>query len=89
MGIKIRFTTNPAASFTSTGVLPRLTAIALTWSTSSRGVLIPAMTSTSFITGAGLKKCMPTRGLSSFAPISVMDREEVLEAKMQVGLAMA
>jgi hypothetical protein len=24
------------------------------------GVLAPAMTSTSFITGAGLKKCMPT-----------------------------
>ena len=63
-------------------------AIFFTSSTSARGVLMPAMTSTSFMTGAGLKKCMPMRGRSSCAPSSVMDREEVLEAKMQSGFTM-
>ena len=49
----------------------------------------PAITSTNFITGAGLKKCMPITGLSSPAPIAVMERDEVLVAKMQSGLQIA
>ena len=53
------------------------------------GVFSPAITSTSFITGAGLKKCMPTTGLSRPAPISVMEREEVLVAKIHSGLQIA
>ena len=44
------------------------------------------MTSMSFMRSAGLKKCMPTRGRLRPLPISVMDREEVLEAKMHSGL---
>ena len=51
------------------------------------GVFTPAMTSMSFMRSAGLKKCMPTRGRLRPLPISVMDREEVLEAKTHSGLA--
>ena len=40
------------------------------------------------MTGAGLKKCMPTTGLAP-APISVMEREEVLVAKIQSALQIA
>ncbi len=39
------------------------------------------MTSMSFILGTGLKKCIPMRAMLQPWPISVMDREEVLEAK--------
>lgn len=41
-------------------------------------------TSTSFMTGTGLKKCSPPNRsfLSVTLAISVIDREEVLEAKM-------
>ena len=52
----------------------------------SSGVLRPAITSISFITGAGLKKCIPTTGLLTPAPISVIEREEVLDAKIVSGL---
>ena len=44
------------------------------------------MTSISFMRGAGLKKCMPISGRESPLPISVMDREEVLDAKTQLSL---
>ena len=47
----------------------------------------PATTSTSRITGAGLKKCMPTTrdGIGVRAAISVTDSEEVLVASTQSG----
>ena len=44
---------------------------------------------TSFILSAGLKKCMPIIGRSSPAPISVMEREEVLVAKMHSGFTIS
>ena len=86
IGIKILLTTNPAPSSTCTGVLPISSAIALILSTTSFGVLIPAITSTSFITGAGLKKCIPIIGRSSPAPISVIDKEDVFVAKIASSL---
>ena len=89
IGIRILFTTKPAASSTCTGVLPISSEIFLTASTSSGFVFKPAITSTSFITGAGLKKCIPITCLSTAPPISVMEREEVFVAKMQLGLQIA
>ena len=82
-GIKILFTTKPAASFTSTGVLPISLEIATILSFNSSGVFSPLITSISFITGAGLKKCIPITGLSIPAPISVIEREDVFVAKIQ------
>ena len=87
IGIKIRFTTKPAASFTCTGVFPISTAIFLIASTVSAGVFTPAITSTSFIRSAGLKKCIPIIGRVSPFPISVIERLDVLEAKMHSGFA--
>ena len=87
IGIKIRFTTKPAASFTCTGVLPISTEIFLIASTVSSGVFTPAITSINFIRSAGLKKCIPTIGRVSPLPISVMERLDVLDAKMQSGFA--
>ena len=89
IGIRILFTTKPAASSTCTGVLPISSEIFLTASTSSGFVFKPAITSTSFITGAGLKKCIPITGRSRPAPISVMDREDVLVANTQSALQIA
>ena len=86
MGIRMRLTTKPAASLTWTGCLPMATEISLIFSTVSAGVLQPAMTSISFMRSAGLKKCIPTSGRLRPLPISVMDRDEVLEAKMHSGL---
>ena len=69
---------------TSTGSLP----IALDSSTIavqvSSEVWVPRMTSTSFITVAGLKKCIPINFSGRFVDeaISVMEMEEVLEARM-------
>ena len=44
------------------------------------------MISTSFITGAGLKKCIPIIGLFKPAPISVIDKDEVFVANIASGL---
>ena len=48
---------------------------------------MPAMTSTSAITGAGLKKCMPTTrpGSAAALAIAVIGIEEVLEASTAPG----
>ena len=48
------------------------------------------MTSTSFMTGAGLKKCSPTTlpGRPVATAISVIESEEVLLARMVSGLQM-
>ena len=49
---------------------------------------MPRITSTNCITGAGLKKCMPITcaGLAVALATSVMDRDEVLEARIVDGL---
>ena len=87
IGIKIRLTTKPAASLTCTGVFPISSEILTIFSTVSAGVLTPAITSTSFIRSAGLKKCIPIIGLLSPFPISVIERLDVFEAKIHSGLA--
>ena len=47
----------------------------------------PRITSTSFITGAGLKKCMPTTRSARFVAfaISVMLNDDVFDAKTTSG----
>ena len=86
IGIKILLTTNPAASFTCTGVLPISFEILMISSTVSSGVLTPAITSTNFILSAGLKKCIPIIGRVRPFPISVIERDDVFEAKIHSGL---
>src|SRR4029079_13814467 len=70
-----------------TGVLPRLAAKAATSSYTAGSVKGDRTTSTSFIRGTGLKKCRPTKRDGRFvvAAISVMERDEVLEAKIASG----
>ena len=89
IGMRIRLTTKPAASLTCTGVLPISSEIFLIVSTISAGVLTPAITSMSFILSAGLKKCIPTTGLSTPLPISVIEREDVFEANTHSFLQIA
>ena len=52
----------------------------------STGVLIPEITSTSFIRSAGLKKCIPITGCLIPLAISVTDKEEVFVPKIQLSL---
>src|SRR5665647_2322626 len=58
-GIKIRLETKPGRSRASAGVLPRSVASAEIALAVSSEVSSPRITSTSFSTGTGLKKCMP------------------------------
>src|SRR3989442_1225492 len=87
IGTRSRFTTNPGDSFTSTGSFPSLTESDFANAVVSSLVSEPRITSTSFITGAGLKKCIRiTRSARRVAPaISVMLREDVLLAKTTSG----
>ena len=83
IGMRILFTTNPAASLTCTGVLPISSEILTIFSTVSVGVLTPAITSISFILSAGLKKCI---GRVRPFPISVIESDDVFEANTHSGL---
>ncbi len=87
----MRLTTNPGPSLTFTGFLPISMERSQTVCTVASEVCRAGMTSTSFITLAGLKKCIPTT-LSArlvIAAISVMEREEVLVAIITSGASMA
>ena len=81
--MRTRLDTNPAASLTSTGVLPRLSASWRTVSKVSSDVASPRTTSTSFITGTGLKKCIPITlsGRPVEAAIWVIEIDDVLLAR--------
>ena len=75
---------NPARSLTATGVLPRSRDSRASVSAVSGEVSTVEITSTSFMTGAGLKKCSPATRAGSRVPpaISVTDSEEVLVARI-------
>src|SRR5437016_85229 len=77
----------PVLSFARTGVLPSFVPNATTSSYTISSVAIVRTTSTSFITGTGLKKCKPTNrcGRLVAVAISVMVREDVLLAKIVAG----
>ena len=76
---------NPARSLTWTAVLPRSPASRASAPVVPGEVSTVEMTSTSFITGAGLKKCSPAtpaRIPGAVSAISVTDSEEVLVARI-------
>src|SRR5690349_9791342 len=77
---------NPGADRTWATCLPHDVAMAATvWATSG-SVCTPVTTSTSLMTGTGLKKCIPTTRLGCGVPaaISVTDSEDVFVARMHV-----
>ena len=78
---------NPGVDVAYTGVLPQPVAVANTASATSRSVASPLTTSTSGISGAGLKKCMPTMRSGRLAPraIAVTDNDDVFVARMHCG----
>ncbi len=78
------FAMNPARSPIVTSVLPSRCANASTSATTSGSVTTVRTTSTSFITGAGLKKCSPTTlpGRPVATAISVTDNDDVFVAKI-------
>ena len=80
----------PALSPTTTGTLPRRSVSAFTSSMTSTSVTTVRITSTSFSTGAGLKKCIPTTcaGRCVATEISVTESEDVLVASMASGAVM-
>ena len=83
-GIRIRFETKPGKSFASAGTLPRSRASATIAAAVSSDVCSARITSTSWSTGTGLKKCMPiTRsGRAVAAASAVIGIDDVLEARI-------
>ena len=79
---------NPARSPIVTSTLPSFWVKASTAWRASGSVSTLLTISTSFITGAGLKKCTPTTlpGRRVATAISVTDSDEVLVARMVSGL---
>ena len=84
MGTRMRLTANSGASLTAMGSLPSLRDSSMVRSKVSSSVSKPRITSTSFITGTGLKKCIPTTfcGRPVAAAISVILNPEVFEARI-------
>ena len=82
-----RFTRNPGPSAASITRLPMARPAARTTSSARSSDRAPAMTSTSSMSGAGLKKCMPTTrpGLGTAAASAVTCSEEVFVASTQSG----
>ena len=88
IGMRMRLTTKPGASFTSTGCLPIEVARSTMHFVTSSLVSCPLMTSTNAILSAGLKKCMPMNcaGRVVQAAISVIESDDELVAKIASGL---
>ena len=80
-----RLTRKPGPSAASITCLPIARPSSRVVSSAASPECSPATTSTSFITGAGLKKCMPTTRSAPGTPaaISVTDSEEVFVASTQ------
>ena len=77
----------PGVSSARTGVLPSRSASAVIESSVSALVSAPPITSTSAITGAGLKKCIPATRSGGSRPlaIAVIDSDEVFDARIASG----
>ncbi len=84
----MRLTINPGVSRACTGSLPILRLNSVMMSTAASLVSAPGITSTNFITGTGLKKCMPTTdwGRPLATAISVILKADVLLARMAESL---
>ena len=76
---------NPGVSFAITGVFFQSFNIVITFSNTVSSVCKAGMTSTKGISGAGLKKWTPRKRIGLMADDArlVMDKEEVLVAKIQ------
>ncbi len=81
----MRLTMKPGVDRACTGVLPQRFESSKMASATARSLARPETTSTSFISGTGLKKCMPTKRPGCFRPLAraVTEIDEVLEARMQ------
>ena len=81
----MRLTIKPGVERACTATLPQLWARANTSAAICGAVCRPDTTSTSFISGTGLKKCMPTRrsGWRRPCAMAVIDMDEVLLANTQ------
>ena len=86
-GIRTRLTTNPGVSWQRIGVFPIRSPNANAVSNGSSAVSSARTISTSGISGAGLKKCMPTTrsGRVVAAAISVTESAEVFVASTASG----
>ncbi len=86
-----KLTRKPGVSFTATGVRPRRLPRAVRLAITASVVSGPRITSTSFITGTGLKKCIPAirSGCSMPAAIAPIGSDEVFEARIASGPATA
>ncbi|MCY1451179.1 hypothetical protein D9M71_680340 [compost metagenome] len=78
-------TMKPGVDLVYTGCLPQALAVSYRLSARAGSLARPETISTSAISGAGLKKCMPITRPGYWRPAArlVMDREEVLLARMQ------
>ena len=78
---------NAVESFACTGVLPTARAHSVTALTAASSVRIVRTTSTSFISGTGLKKCTPSTWPGRFvaAASAVTLHDDVLEARIACG----
>ena len=87
IGARIRLETKPGKSRTSTGVFPSASATSTTVSPVASSVRSPRTTSTSFMTGTGFMKCIPTTrpGRDVRAAIAVIEIDDVLDARMDSG----
>ena len=88
IGASTRLLTNPGRSLAGTGVLPIFFASSSVRRVVSSLVARPLTTSTSFMTGTGLKKCMPiTRWASSPTAVasSVIEIDDVFVASTTSG----
>ena len=86
-GIRTRLTTNPGVSWQRIGVFPIRSPNANAASNGSSSVSSARTISTSGISGAGLKKCIPTTrpGVEVAAAISVTESAEVFVARTASG----
>ena len=90
-GASIRLPTKPGQTPTGTAILPRRRAAAMTVARTSGEVAAPRTTSSSSMTLAGEKKCIPTTlsGCLVAAAMAFTSRPEVLVANTASGLAMS
>ncbi len=75
---------NPGVERACTGVLPHARLSSKIAAATSTSVCSPETTSTSFISGTGLKKCMPTSRPGRFSPLAsaVIEIDDVFEARI-------
>ena len=83
----MRLTMKPGVDLACTGTLPQALDSSKIASATAASVCSPETTSTSFISGTGLKKCMPTRRCGACSPraMAVTLIDEVLVASTACG----